>query len=241
MKYVILSDIHANLEAIEACFRKIDELKPDRIICLGDLVDYGAEPNECSEIIRRNADVVIMGNHDEAQFDYELAENFSENAYISSILTRKIILPELIEYFRTLPRAHIENSLHFVHASPLFPENYQYILNVNEARLNFAHFFEKICFIGHSHLPLVFEKRNYDIKIITSEKFVIKEECSYIINVGSTGQPRDHNPKASFGFFDTDISVYENIRVEYDIQKAAEKILKAGLPEFLAYRLYQGI
>lgn len=241
MKYAVISDVHANLEALETCLKKIEKLKPNKIICLGDIVDYGAQPDECAELIRKHCDEVILGNHDEAQFRHELAQGFSENAYISSLLTRQIISPEFVEYFKTLRRTHIENNLFFVHGSPCFPENYNYVLHINSARLNFSCFSEKVCFIGHSHLPLIFEKEEHDIKTRSEFKLELCNDKRYIINVGSVGQPRDHDPRASFGFLNMDSFEYENIRVEYDIKKAADKILRTGLPEFLAYRLYEGI
>src|SRR5438876_10954318 len=99
MKYAIISDIHGNLEALTVCLEKLNEVSPDRIICLGDLVDYCAQPNECIELIKKNCDIVILGNHDEAQFNYPLANGFTSDAFTSSILTRKIIHKEYIAYF----------------------------------------------------------------------------------------------------------------------------------------------
>ena len=103
MLYAVISAIHANLEALTVCLDELDKIKPDRIICLGDLVDYCAQPNEIIEIIKSKCDVVIIGNHDEAQFNNNLADGFTENAYISSLHTRKVIKPEYIKYFQSLP------------------------------------------------------------------------------------------------------------------------------------------
>ena len=211
MKYAIISDVHANLEAVTACFREIEKLNVERIICLGDLVDYCAEPNEVTALIKKNCDVVILGNHDEAQFNYALSDRFSENAKISSIHTRSIINPDYIEYFKTLPYTHSENDLLFVHASPLKPELYYYVRDEEAAESNFSAFSEKVCFIGHSHKPLIFEKSDEKINFVNKED--LDPACKYVINVGSVGQPRDENPKLSFGLFDTDTLVYKNIRV----------------------------
>ncbi len=239
MKYAIISDVHANLEAVTACFNEIDKLKVDRIICLGDLVDYCAEPNEVVEIIKKNCDAVVLGNHDEAQYKYQMVERYTENARISSIHTRSVINPEHIEYFKTLPYSHSENELLFVHASPLDPPAYKYLLNEETAENNFKIFSERICFIGHSHKPLIFEQSGSEIKLTVEGK--LDKNNRYIINVGSVGQPRDSNPKLSFGLFDTDTFEYKNIRIDYDIRSASEKIRKEGLPLHLADRLFKGI
>lgn len=239
MKYAIISDVHANLEAVEACFKEIEKLKCDRIICLGDLVDYCAEPNEVVEIIKNNCDVVVLGNHDEAQFKYQMVERYRTNARISSIHTRSVIEPMNVEYFKTLLYTHSENGLLFVHASPLDPPAYKYLLDEETAENNFKSFEEKICFIGHSHKPLIFESSAGGINQIAGG--VLNKNSRYIINVGSVGQPRDGNPKLSFGLFDTDEFTYRNVRVEYDVGSASEKIKNEGLPLALAERLFEGV
>lgn len=238
MKIAVISDIHANLEALEACFKKIDELKPDEIVCLGDLVDYCAQPNECVDFIRLRVKHVVLGNHDEAQFRYEIAEGFSDNAHTSSLYTRTIIKKEHIGYFKTLPRTLALENLFFVHSSPSEPAYYSYILTPRMADINFSYFRERICFIGHSHLPVIFEQNTLDVREV--EPGFLDPRKRYIINVGSVGQPRDWDPKLSFGLLDTKSNVYENVRVEYDVDSAAQKIKKEGLPLALANRLYTG-
>jgi predicted phosphodiesterase len=239
LKYAIISDVHANLEAIEVCFNELDKIKPDRIICLGDLVDYCAEPNEITRLIKNRCDVVLLGNHDEAQYRHEMIKTYTENAAISSVHTRGVLKPEYIEYFKTLKYRHSENGLLFVHASPHEPGSFKYVLDMESAKLNFGSFDEKICFIGHSHLPVIFEESNSGV--IISEPGKLNPESRYIINVGSVGQPRDWDPRLSFGYFDTEKSEYINIRLDYDIESASKKIIKEGLPVHLAQRLYGGI
>jgi predicted phosphodiesterase len=239
MKIAVISDIHANLEALEACLKRIDELKADKIICLGDLVDYCAEPNECIELIRNYADVNILGNHDEAQFDYELAEGFTEHAYISSVHTRSVIRPEHVKYFKTLPYTYSLGELLFVHGSPAEPPYYEYVLTPAAAMMNFKFFEEKICFIGHSHRPVIFQKDGTDIKIVQPDD--VTDDKRYIINVGSVGQPRDGDSRLSFGFLDTETFKYQNVKVTYPSEIASAKILNEGLPAFLAERILKGI
>ncbi|MCI0449771.1 MAG: metallophosphatase family protein [Chlorobi bacterium] len=239
MIYAVISDIHANLEALEVCLSELEKIKPERLICLGDLVDYCAQPNEVVELIKNRCDVVILGNHDEAQFNHQLAEGFSESAYISSVNTRNVINPNHLDYFKTLSYTHSENDLLFVHGSPYLPEEYDYVLNTREAGLNFNSFSEKVCFIGHSHRPVIYEKN--DDKITICEQGSINPEFKYIINVGSVGQPRDSNPKLAFGLFDTDKFEFHLIRLDYNIEAASQKIIREGLPASLAQRLFLGI
>lgn len=239
MKYAIISDVHANLEAVEACFKEIEKIKPDRIICLGDLVDYCAQPVEVIDIIKKNCDTVILGNHDEAQFRYEMIGGYRENAQVSSIHTRSVIKEEHVEYLKTLPRSYSENDLLFVHASPKEPNRYRYLPDEETAGEIFSNFAEKICFIGHSHKPLLFELSTSGVNRV--EKTVLDPDCRYIINVGSIGQPRDGNPKLSFGIYDTKSREYFNIRLDYDITSASAKIKNEGLPLHLASRLFDGV
>lgn len=239
MIYGIISDIHANLEALDVCLKEIDKIKPDRLICLGDLVDYCAQPNEVTAIIKEKCDIVILGNHDEAQFDYSLSERFSANAYASSVYTRKVIKKDYIEYFTSLLYSHNENKLLFVHASPHLPERYKYVLDIESAKLNFENFDEQVCFIGHSHVPIIFEEQEKEVKI--AEPGILKKSGRYIINVGSVGQPRDGNPKLAFGIFNSEKFEYKLIRLDYDIKTASNKILNEGLPDFLAMRLFGGV
>lgn len=238
MKYAIISDVHANLEAVEACFREIERLKADRVICLGDLVDYCAQPNEVISIIKNNCDVVLLGNHDEAQYNYPLAERFNERAKASSIHTRTILKPRHLEYIKSLELTHSKNDLFFVHASPFEPSSYDYVLDEDTAALNFRSFTEKICFIGHSHRPKIFERSESGVKTVNEGK--LKKNRRYIINVGSVGQPRDGNNKLSFGYFDSDEFIYSNIRADYDRSSASIKIYKEGLPVLLAARILEG-
>lgn len=239
MLIAIISDVHANLEAVETCFGRIDEIKPDKIICLGDMVDYCAQPNEVTEIIRSRCENVLLGNHDEGQFRYELADGFSQNAYISSVHTRSVIKDEYKEYFRSLPYSFSSEELLFVHASPSKPEKYKYVITEDDAKTNFDTFREKICFIGHSHKPVIFELNKDNIKLVSHGR--LKRENRYIINVGSVGQPRDGDPRLSFGIFDTDKFEFKLERLQYDIDGAANKIIAEGLPFYLAERLFTGI
>lgn len=238
MRIAVISDIHANLEALTVCLKWIEENNIDKVICLGDLIDYCAQPNECVELIQNHCNKVILGNHDEGQFNYNLVKGYSEFARISSMHSRGVVKKEYVKWFETLPLKYSFENLLFVHASPHNPENYKYVLDTESAETNFNSFSERVCFIGHSHKPVIFEERNSEVK--ETDSSVLKSDCRYIINVGSVGQPRDYNPKLSFGMFDTDKFEYENVRLYYDIKSAADKIIKEGLPLVLAERLFEG-
>jgi putative phosphoesterase len=235
----VISDVHANLEATEACFKRINEIKPDKIICLGDLVDYCAQPNEVTEIIKNSCDKVVLGNHDEAQFNTQLSDGFSDNARVSSVHTRRVINPEHIEYFKSLPYTYSEQNLLFVHSSPLAPKRYKYILTEEAAHANFDAFNEQVCFIGHSHQPLIYKLQKQNVRQVAPG--ILEKGSRYIINVGSIGQPRDNNPLACFGVLDSEKFEFRYERVQYDIDSASMKILAQGLPQYLAERLYLGI
>lgn len=232
MKYAIISDIHSNLEALVKALSVIDDRRVDEIICLGDIVGYGANPNECVDIVRSRCSTVVLGNHDAAALETALAHDFNTIARKAVMWTSEALNETSKEYLSSVPMTASTGDLLFVHSSPHIPEAWDYIIDVNDAQSAFGHFDEKICFIGHTHVPGIFSHRG-------RAKAVGREE-QYIVNVGSIGQPRDGNPMLAFGIFDSVRWEYELIRSEYDIQSAVDKIFSAGLPQELGYRLMYG-
>jgi diadenosine tetraphosphatase ApaH/serine/threonine PP2A family protein phosphatase len=235
MRVAIISDIHSNLEALQKALEIIDEKKVEEIVCLGDLVGYGANPNECVELTRKRASRILLGNHDQAAFDLSQTEHFNRHARTAAYWTNQTLTQENLEFLKSLPFQHVIDDLTFVHASPRDPEQWEYVFSAHEAKTNFESFQTRICFVGHTHIPGVFPE---DLKM---QKSKVLRENRYIINVGSVGQPRDGNWKLSFGIFDTSAWTYDLIRSEYDVQTASEKIVAADLPRFLADRLLVGI
>jgi diadenosine tetraphosphatase ApaH/serine/threonine PP2A family protein phosphatase len=235
MRVAIISDIHSNLEALQKALEIIDERKAEEIICLGDLVGYGANPNECVELTRKRASRILLGNHDQAAFDLSQTEHFNRHARTAAYWTNQTLTEENLEFLKSLPFQHAIDDLTFVHASPRDPDQWEYVFSAHEAKTNFESFQTRICFVGHTHIPGIFPE---DLK---TQKSGVTRENRYIINVGSVGQPRDGNWKLSFGIFDTSAWTYDLIRSEYDVQSASEKIVAAGLPRFLADRLLVGI
>ncbi len=233
MRLAIISDIHSNLEALTRAFEIIDAERADDIVCLGDVVGYGANPNECIDLVRARCSTILLGNHDAAAIDLSVANQFTLNAQLSAIWTFGNLLEGNKAFLGNLLHSKKVGDLLLSHASPYEPDEWHYVISEFDTREAFGAFDEKICFIGHSHIPVIFSEQGKVQAVTASERF--------IINVGSVGQPRDGNPDLSFGIFDTDSLSYRNVRAPYDVRGAAEKIQKAGLPRALSERLYRGM
>jgi diadenosine tetraphosphatase ApaH/serine/threonine PP2A family protein phosphatase len=232
VRLAIISDIHSNLQALTRVFELIDDQSVDQIVCLGDMVGYGGNPNECVQLIRERCGIILRGNHDAAAIDSSVADSFTKNARIAATWTRGQLEEENRAFLETLPlTANLDGAL-FVHASPYEPGSWYYVLSEEEVEAAFRSFSESICFIGHSHFPGIFSEDG-PVRSVT-------KESRYLVNVGSVGQPRDGDPRLSYGIFDSDSWTYRNFRGEYDIEGASQKILTAGLPRALAERLFLG-
>ena len=233
MRTAVISDIHGNLEALSAVEQSISAEKADRIVCLGDIVGYGADPGRCIDRIRSICSVVVLGNHDAAAVEPSLADRFSSMAASAISWTREVLSQDHLTYLRGLPLSSSDGELLFVHASPLDPAQWTYIVDAMDARMAMSAFSESVCFIGHTHQPAVFRDRRARGELRRGERV--------IINVGSVGQPRDGQPEASYGVFDDARWEYRNVRVPYDVESAVRKIREAGLPSRLADRLTIGM
>lgn len=241
MKYVIISDIHANLEALEVAKSRIDSIKPDRIICLGDVVGYGASPNECVEIVKELTDLVVAGNHDWGVIGKTDIRYFNAYAQQAVIWTRKNLKPANFEYLENLGLTYFEaNVLRAVHATPDHPERWSYIFTYQQAIMQFEAFEEMICFIGHSHQPVVFELTGEKITTLNSESIRLRDGHRYIVNAGSVGQPRDGDPRVCLCIYDESSKEVRIERLEYDVESARQRIINAGLPSVLGNRLLWG-
>ena len=236
MAFAVISDIHGNLEALLRVLAYLRDAEIDTIYCLGDVVGYGPNPNECVNLVRENCDAVLMGNHDYAAIGLADIQYFNEYAKLSTFWTRDKLSDENLEYLKTLPfDAEYDNYI-LVHASPKSPSNWDYVLSVNDAKDQLKAFKQKVCFIGHSHVPVIFSKSDY----YRQTDFVLNNNQKYLVNVGSVGQPRDGDPRCCFIIFDEKKNTVEYVRLDYEIQKTYEKISQAGLPVFLAERLLKG-
>ncbi|MBN1351677.1 metallophosphoesterase family protein [candidate division KSB1 bacterium] len=241
MRYAILSDIHGNLEALEAVLLQIENASIDYIICLGDVVGYGPNPNECIELIKQKAKIILAGNHDYAPIGRIDTSFFNAYAKAAIRWTGEVLTEENMAFLAGLPLQYKEGEVHFVHATPHKPEQWDYIFYVDDAIQQFLSFSDRVCFVGHSHSPVIFsELKRQEYHVLNETAFCLEAGVRYIINVGSVGQPRDLNPNSAYAVYDTDTGHYHLHRTEYDIVKTQMKMRAVGLPNFLIARLQIG-
>lgn len=232
MRVAILSDIHANLQALTKALEIIDRLHIDEIYCLGDIVGYGANPNECIDLIRTRAKFCVLGNHDLAALDPSHARYFTKPGQISARWTHRVLTDANLSYLHALPyRVDLEHCT-LVHASPSQPEAWEYVLSLGIAARQFSAFATPLCCIGHTHVPSICGE---DLRT-----FTFKRGVRYLLNAGSVGQPRDGNPQLCFGVLDLTAWSYKTTRADYDVRAASKAITDAGLPSVLAIRLFFG-
>ncbi|MEM7260724.1 MAG: metallophosphoesterase family protein [Planctomycetota bacterium] len=239
MRYAIISDIHGNREALDTVLASIAEQNCDEIICLGDIVGYGAEPGYCLDKIREISKVVVAGNHDYAALGKINIDYFNPHARQATLWTRDQLSEDQKQYLADLPLTVVLEKCTVVHGSLDSPELFDYIQTSYDAYLTMEQLTNQVCFIGHSHVPITFLLDEV-ITYTLDPKIDLSAYAKAIVNVGSVGQPRDNNPLACFAIYDDGSSEVELIRVEYDIERSAAKILEAGLPDFLAERLIVG-
>lgn len=240
MRIALISDIHANLEALETALADIHAKAIERIVCLGDIINYGANPNECLNTIRRAVKIIIQGNHEAALISDRMAATFNPNAFQAILWTRKQISEEDRRILSSLPFTHAEKDWAIVHGTPEAPEEFEYLFDPADALRNFPYMTTPVCFYGHTHVPMLFSQNDRSTLHLMVGKYPLSRENRYLINVGSIGQPRDHDSRLGYMIFDEDEFSVELVRLNYDIETAAGKIKKAGLPVFLAERLGRG-
>ena len=238
--YSIFGDIHGNLEALKNVLDHCKKEGVEKYLCLGDIVGYGANPDECCDIVREMGCPVVAGNHDWAVCGKLSIEFFNTYAKQAVYWTRDNIKDVNMQFLRELPLVHeVNEDITLVHGSLNFPDLFDYIQTSQDARLSLDKLRTRVCFLGHSHVPVTFfsgpmvsYSMSYEINLKGFEKA--------LVNVGSVGQPRDENPKACFAIYDTENEVVKITRLEYDVEATGRKILDAGLPEILAERLKFG-
>ena len=232
MRLALISDVHANLEALEAVLSVIDERAPDAAYCAGDVVGYGADPAACLHLVRERCDGVVLGNHDEAVGGDPDEGFLPQGGRKVAHRHHEQLSDDERAYLRDLPPTLEAHGCTFVHATPDEPRAWRRLDSHTVAKEQFAHFDTDVCFVGHTHRPAVMADRLGVLRVRPGHR--------YLINVGSVGQPRDQNPRACVAFFDTDTFDYDLERVPYDTERAADKICEASLPDQLAQRLYRG-
>lgn len=241
MKTAFLADVHANLEALVAVRAALAQETPDRVVFLGDILGYGANPNECIEELQKLTSFAVLGNHDQAAANGHPPDEFNPAARAALEWTCAQLTRQSRRYLSLLPLQLELGGLLAVHASPDSPDTWKYIFSTSDAARGFAAFDQQLCFFGHTHKPEVFmERAGATVMPLCSAAVAIQTRCRYLINCGSVGQPRDGDPRACYGLFDSHTGSYRLVRVPYDFLSAQKKILQAGLPAFLAERLAAG-
>jgi predicted phosphodiesterase len=243
MRIGIFSDTHSNLEALNAVMAKLREEKPDKLVCLGDTVGYGASPNECCDIVRDAAAFTILGNHDAAvagRMDYSYYYDAARNALD---LHASILSAPNMDWLKALPYEVREEHMAFCHGSPVNLEEFEYIFAPEQAARCLPEFdrLAEITFIGHSHLCKAFALDREDVHEVVSTRFEVRKGMRYVVSVGSVGQPRDYDPRASYVTYDSTTREFEFKRVSYDVESAARKIFESKLERNFGNRLFIGV
>lgn len=244
MRLALISDIHSNLEALLAVRGELSRLGVDRIYCLGDVVGYGASPNECCAVVRELAAVTLLGNHDAAaagRIDYSY---YYEGARHALDWTVSRLLPEHQAWLAGLPHVHRDgDAVGISHGSPVEPEAYEYLFALEQAweLLPHAAGLPEVSFVGHSHLPRAFALAGDAVHDVGAPRIAVKRGVRYLVSVGSVGQPRDGDRRACFVVYDTEARELVFHRVEYDVEAAAQKIFDADLSLKFGRRLRDGV
>ena len=240
MRYAILSDIHGNFEALQAV---LDDaaMRTDALLCLGDVVGYGPDPERCVDAVAARAEAMVGGNHEHAVAGRMSLDWFNPYARAAAEWTSERLDDDQRSYLGELPLVAEVLDATIVHSSPVHPEEWHYLVEAEDGFEAFKAFTSRLCFVGHSHRPAVWSLgssgREYapggiDIRLDAGRR--------YIVNVGSVGQPRDGDPRAAYVVWDVEGRRVEGRRVAYDVSVTHRKIVQAGLPKFLADRLRVG-
>jgi len=243
MRVAIISDIHSNHEALTAVLEYCRFNRIHKYICLGDVVGYGADPNPCCDLLREVTSVTLLGNHDAAVSGLMDTQFYYPAAREALYWTRSQLSDENFRWLYSLPYSYQMENLSFFHSAPLRPSGFFYVVRNEDAQAHVKMYdlLHEFNFVGHSHLTNQYTVGPRRAKDLSGEPVTYRHDQRWIINVGSVGQPRDRDQRACFGIFDTETQTFEHVRVDYDIETTAGKILKAGLDEKFAMRLFVGI
>lgn len=240
MLRAVVSDIHANLEALEAVLADLERQNVASIACLGDFVGYGASPNECIERLRPRLEASVIGNHDLAAIGRLRLGGFNSEAAEAARWTDTRLTPENRAWIESLPYTASWRGALLVHASPIRPEDWNYVLSPTDAEIEMETVTESLVLIGHSHYPGTFELAGRGARYSRAEEIELVTGRRYLVNVGSVGQPRDGDARAAYLLYDDAARLLRHVRLDYDVDAAMTRIRAAGLPPFLAERLRWG-
>jgi len=241
MRYGFFSDVHANLEALKACIIDFRAEKIDKLYFLGDAVGYGPNPDECVKLIDEVSDIKLMGNHDYAALGLMETDYFNQYAAESVGWTKTSLSQKAIEIMSDFELTREVGNMFLVHSSPREPENWHYILDMEDAEENFKYFKQQICVVGHTHRPYIVIKEGDSPGVLSKEtEEYVESGMRYLINIGSLGQPRDGDPRCCYLIYDSKDKSVRLKRVQYNVRTTQTDMAKVGLPEYLIERLAVG-
>lgn len=241
MRYAIFSDVHSNLEALEAVLNAYKKEAIDRYLCIGDIVGYAGNPKECIERIKQDAIATVAGNHDWASADLYSCEYFNTLARQAITWTKLNLGEKDKDFLKDLKLTYKNKDLTMAHGTLDKPQDFDYLTDAYLAQESFKLLDTGICFVGHTHVPAIFIRDNsLGMHYLEESPIKINPQNRYIVNVGSVGQPRDGNPKAAYCIYDTKKHEIHIKRIIYNAELARKKIIEAGLPGLLGDRLLSG-
>ena len=240
MRIALFSDVHGNLEALEAVLADMEALRPDRVLFLGDAVGYGPDPGPCLERILDRAHAAVAGNHDWAVAGRTPLEAFHDLAREAILWTRAVLGARERDLLAGLPLTADEHGIFLAHASPAAPGAWEYVFGPADAALQFPAFAGAFCAVGHTHRPRAFSLEEGRVREHRESVLTMREGIRYIVDVGSVGQPRDRNPDAAYAVYDSEERRLSFRRIRYDVGSTQEKMRAARLPAFLIERLAYG-
>jgi len=243
LRYGIISDIHGNIEALTASLKSLESESIDEYVCLGDVVGYGANPEECVQIVKELVSCSILGNHDAAvggRMDYSYYYDAARHALD---WCKSQISEDSLAWLKERPYKKRVGMVEFTHGSPVQPEEFEYIFTREKAKELLPHYEDiaDVTFIGHSHLTRSFALSKEEAYNVRGPEFTLRADHKYIITAGSVGQPRDYDPRSCCCIFDTETRVFRYVRTEYNIEAQMNKIIAAGLAYNFGARLLVGI
>jgi predicted phosphodiesterase len=241
VRYALISDIHGNVQALDAVLGAVDSLEVDDIVCLGDVVGYNADPEECVKRIRERGIPTILGNHDSVAAGLEEPLGFNPAARKAALWTRDHLSAESLAWLRCLPESFTFSHFMAVHSAPCDPF-WTYLIEWEDVVSHLSYLTDLsvgLCFFGHTHSPGIFSTEGSQA-LAAGVPISVNSGLTYLINPGSVGQPRDKDPRASFGVLDTDKHEFLLHRAPYPVRETAEHIVSVGLPGILADRLFKG-
>ncbi len=232
MRLALFADVHANREALTAVLTEIDRRGADALVCLGDVVGYGPDPEACVDIVAERCEVTVLGNHDAAVATGQDLTYLPPDGQTAARRHADWVGDERLAWLTSLPLVATSHGVTLAHAGPREPERWPRLTSFQSVQAQFDAFATDVCFVGHSHRPAVVSNALGVTRVRPGHR--------YLINVGSVGQPRDGDPRAAFGLFDTEAVSYELVRVHYDLARTQTRIAERGLPNELGARLARG-